>query len=97
MWCSCAVQGLFFGDFLLAPQKKVTPLPGGTPGNPTSKRPLSKSNLSTHHAQSAIKTRSAPLKLSDPETTTRSPTDNPDSTSTRSNDLAPSLTATFSA
>ena len=30
---SCAVQGLFFGDFLLAPQKKVTPLPGGTPGN----------------------------------------------------------------
>ena len=32
MWCSCAVQGLFFGDFLLAPQKKVTPPPGGTPG-----------------------------------------------------------------
>ncbi len=31
-WCSCAVQGLFFGDFLLAPQKKVTPPPGGTPG-----------------------------------------------------------------
>jgi hypothetical protein len=30
---SCAVQGLFFGDFLLAPQKKVTPPPGGTPGN----------------------------------------------------------------
>jgi hypothetical protein len=29
---SCAVQGLFFGDFLLAPQKKVTPPPGGTPG-----------------------------------------------------------------
>jgi hypothetical protein len=28
-----AVQRLFFGDFLLAPQKKVTPLPGGTPGN----------------------------------------------------------------
>ncbi|MDR7299043.1 hypothetical protein J2X16_004411 [Pelomonas aquatica] len=28
-----AVQGLFFGDFLLAPQKKVTPPPGGTPGN----------------------------------------------------------------
>jgi len=27
-----AVQGLFFGDFLLAPQKKVTPPPGGTPG-----------------------------------------------------------------
>jgi hypothetical protein len=33
-------KGLFFGDFLLAPQKKtegfgeakVTPLPGGTPG-----------------------------------------------------------------
>jgi hypothetical protein len=29
---SSAVQGLFFGDFLLAPQKKVTPPPGGTPG-----------------------------------------------------------------
>ena len=29
---SCAVQGLFFSDFLLAPQKKVTPPPGGTPG-----------------------------------------------------------------
>ena len=29
---SCAVQRLFFGDFLLAPQKKVTPPPGGTPG-----------------------------------------------------------------
>jgi hypothetical protein len=28
----CAVQRLFFGDFLLAPQKKVTPPPGGTPG-----------------------------------------------------------------
>ncbi len=35
--CSCAVQGLFFGDFLLAPQKKVTPPPGGTPGNAPSK------------------------------------------------------------
>jgi hypothetical protein len=34
----CAVQGLFFGDFLLAPQKKVTPPPGGTPGNATSRR-----------------------------------------------------------
>jgi hypothetical protein len=32
LWCWCAVQGLFFGDFLLAPQKKVTPPPGGTPG-----------------------------------------------------------------
>jgi len=30
---SSAVQRLFFGDFLLAPQKKVTPPPGGTPGN----------------------------------------------------------------
>ncbi|MGM9484966.1 hypothetical protein ACS5PN_27505 [Roseateles sp. NT4] len=29
---SCAVQRLFFGDFLLAPQKKVTRLPGRTPG-----------------------------------------------------------------
>ena len=28
-----AVERLFFGDFLLAPQKKVTPPPGGTPGN----------------------------------------------------------------
>jgi hypothetical protein len=28
---SSAVQRLFFGDFLLAPQKKVTPPPGGTP------------------------------------------------------------------
>ncbi len=27
-----AVQGLFFGDFLLAPQKKVTALPGAHPG-----------------------------------------------------------------
>jgi hypothetical protein len=35
---SCAVQGLFFGDFLLAPQKKVTPPPGGTPGNAPSTR-----------------------------------------------------------
>ena len=31
-WCWCAVQGLFFGDFLLAPQKKVTRPPGRTPG-----------------------------------------------------------------
>jgi hypothetical protein len=30
---SCAVQRLFFGDFLLAPQKKVTRPPGRTPGN----------------------------------------------------------------
>ena len=29
---SCAVQGLFFGDFLLAPQKKVTAPPGAHPG-----------------------------------------------------------------
>jgi hypothetical protein len=28
----CAVQRLFFGDFLLAPQKKVTALPGAHPG-----------------------------------------------------------------
>jgi len=28
-----AVERLFFGDFLLARQKKVTPPPGGTPGN----------------------------------------------------------------
>jgi len=34
-----AVQRLFFGDFLLAPQKKVTPPPGGTPGTlPPDKR-----------------------------------------------------------
>jgi hypothetical protein len=31
MWCWCAVQGLFFGDFLLAPQKKVTRPPGRDP------------------------------------------------------------------
>jgi hypothetical protein len=42
--CSCAVQGLFFGDFLLAPQKKVTPPPGGTPGNAPGSRILRKSN-----------------------------------------------------
>jgi hypothetical protein len=30
--CWCAVQRLFFGDFLLAPQKKVTALPGAHPG-----------------------------------------------------------------
>ncbi len=29
---SCAVERLFFGDFLLAPQKKVTALPGAHPG-----------------------------------------------------------------
>ena len=29
---SCAVQRLFFGDFLLARQKKVTRPPGRTPG-----------------------------------------------------------------
>jgi hypothetical protein len=29
---SYAVQRLFFGDFLLAPQKKVTRPPGRTPG-----------------------------------------------------------------
>jgi hypothetical protein len=34
----CAVQRLFFGDFLLAPQKKVTPPPGGTPGNLSMRR-----------------------------------------------------------
>ena len=38
-----AVQGLFFGDFLLAPQKKVTPPPGGTPGNAASRRALRQS------------------------------------------------------
>jgi hypothetical protein len=37
---SCAVQGLFFGDFLLAPQKKVTRPPGRTPGNAASKHAL---------------------------------------------------------
>ncbi len=40
---SCAVQGLFFGDFLLAPQKKVTAPPGAHPGmglgiNPTTEQ-----------------------------------------------------------
>jgi hypothetical protein len=49
-----AVQGLFFGDFLLAPQKKtegfgeakVTRPPGRTPGNATSSRALRQSNPS---------------------------------------------------
>ncbi len=41
---ACAVQGLFFGDFLLAPQKKVTRPPGRTPGNAPSTRALRKSN-----------------------------------------------------
>jgi hypothetical protein len=36
---SCAVQRLFFGDFLLAPQKKVTPPPGGTPGTTLTNKP----------------------------------------------------------
>jgi len=36
---SSAVQRLFFGDFLLAPQKKVTPPPGGTPGNAAIRHP----------------------------------------------------------
>ena len=39
-WCWCAVQGLFFGDFLLAPQKKVTRPPGRTPGNAPSRHVL---------------------------------------------------------
>jgi hypothetical protein len=38
---SHAVQGLFFGDFLLAPQKKVTPPPGGTPGTALATRQAS--------------------------------------------------------
>jgi hypothetical protein len=41
---SCAVQGLFFGDFLLAPQKKVTRPPGRTPGNAPSRHALRQSN-----------------------------------------------------
>ncbi len=41
---SCAVQGLFFGDFLLAPQKKVTRPPGRTPGNASSRHALGKCN-----------------------------------------------------
>ena len=44
---SCAVQRLFFGDFLLAPQKKVTALPGAHPGNLPMSHSLSKSNPST--------------------------------------------------
>ena len=42
-----AVQGLFFGDFLLAPQKKVTPLPGGTPGNAPVSHPLRSASITT--------------------------------------------------
>jgi len=45
----CAVQGLFFGDFLLAPQKKVTPPPGGTPGT----LPLGKRHADTPNARKA--------------------------------------------
>jgi len=36
---SCAVQRLFFGDFLLAPQKKVTRPPGRTPGTALATNP----------------------------------------------------------
>ena len=51
-WRSCAVQGLFFGDFLLAPQKKtegfgeakVTRPPGRTPGNAPGRHALRQSN-----------------------------------------------------
>jgi hypothetical protein len=37
--CSNAVQRLFFGDFLLAPQKKVTRLQGRIPGTILATRP----------------------------------------------------------
>ena len=50
---SCAVQGLFFGDFLLAPQKKVTPPPGGTPGTlPPGKRHLDNQAVGKANRQS---------------------------------------------
>jgi hypothetical protein len=42
-WSSSAVRGLFFGDFLLAPQKKVTRPPGRTPGNAAINSTLRKS------------------------------------------------------
>jgi hypothetical protein len=42
-----AVQGLFFGDFLLAPQKKVTRPPGRTPGNAAGSSTLRKDNPSS--------------------------------------------------
>jgi hypothetical protein len=50
------IQGLFFGDFLLAPQKKtegfgeakVTPLPGGTPGTTLATNPKYRTS-SGHH------------------------------------------------
>ncbi|WP_457445781.1 hypothetical protein, partial [Roseateles sp. P5_E4] len=45
---SCAVQGLFFGDFLLAPQKKVTRPPGRTPGNAAITSALRKDNQRNH-------------------------------------------------
>jgi len=44
-----AVERLFFGDFLLAPQKKVTPPPGGTPGTV----PLGKCHVDTPNARKA--------------------------------------------
>ena len=34
----------YFFDTLLAPQKKVTPLPGGTPGNAASRHAARKSD-----------------------------------------------------
>jgi hypothetical protein len=46
---SCAVQGLFFGDFLLARQKKVTPPPGGTPGNTAASQKALRKSLPNHH------------------------------------------------
>jgi hypothetical protein len=54
-----AVQRLFFGGFLLAPQKKtegfakVTPPPGGTPGTlPPSKRRLDNQAVGKANRQS---------------------------------------------
>jgi hypothetical protein len=49
----CAVQRLFFGDFLLAPQKKFTRLPGRTPGNLSISSFLRKSPLNPQRLQAA--------------------------------------------
>jgi hypothetical protein len=45
-----ALKRLFFGDFLLARQKKVTPPPGGTPGMGLAIKPRQQ-EAATRHAE----------------------------------------------
>jgi transcriptional regulator with PAS, ATPase and Fis domain len=47
LWCWSAVQRLFFGDFLLARQKKVTRPPGRTPGTTVATNPKYRAAAST--------------------------------------------------